>query len=397
MTEAAHTRLSASSAHRWLACPPSVQYPSGAPSIHAATGTFAHDIAAKCLASDSPASDFFLHKAVVDGFEIECDLEMVDAVQIYLDDIRDDLKKGDQTWTEVRLQEALAKIDPDLGGTADHIRYRPETRHLLVRDFKYGSGVYVDAQDNAQLKLYALGAMLQVEKIVKDVTVRIVQPRFEGASPVRDWHFKASDIMEFIADVKDAANASRGKDPQYKAGDHCKFCPGVRVCPELERRSHAMLADEFGIVAATETPLAQYEPTKLAAALSSIPVLKERIKAIEEFAYAEATAGKEIPGFKLVEKRAVRKWKSTGDVIEWAEKQAIDPYAPRELLSPAQLEKKLALDAPKGKKKSAGAVLESFVERVSSGTALVPVADERPPAKLVTANDFAVVGTAVKT
>ena len=388
----AHARLSASSAHRWLACPPSVQYASGSKaSIHAATGTFAHSIAAKCLESDAPASDFFLHKGKVDGFDVECDLEMVAAVQDYLDDIRDDLKPGDQTFVEVRLVDALSRIDPDLGGTADHARYRPETRHLLVRDFKYGSGVYVDADDNAQMKIYALGVMLAIEKNVKDVTLRIVQPRFEGAKPVRDWHFKASDILDFVADVKEAANASRTEGALYKAGEHCKFCPGARVCPELERRSHAIIGAEFDFMAQTPSSLPAYEPKRLAAALASIPMLKERIKAIEEFAYTEAAAGKEIPGFKLVEKRATRKWKSEGDVIEWAQAQAVDPYAPRELLSPAQLEKVLSKDAPKGKKKDAGKVLEQFVERVSSGTALVPVSDDRPPAKLLTVEDFALL------
>ena len=383
-----HARLNASSAHRWLQCPRSANFKGGKATIHAATGTYAHDIAAKCLNDSSLSpSDFFLKRATVDGFEVECDLEMVDVLNLYLDEIASDLKKGDVTWVEMPLLTALQKVDADLGGTADYVRYRPATQHLLVKDFKYGSGVYVDVEDNEQLKLYALGAMLECAKPVKDVTVRICQPRFEGAKPVRDFHFKAHDILEFIADVQEAAVKSRDPKTPFAAGDHCKFCPHARECPELEKRQHALLAADFG-----DVPLAQYEPAKLAAALASIPLVKERIKAIEEFAYQEASAGKEIPGFKLVDKRPTRKWKSEGDVIEWAEKVAIDPYAPRELLSPAQLEKKIAADAPKGKKKEAGKVLEPFVEKVSSGTALVAITDERPPAKLVTADDFAVIG-----
>lgn len=387
-----HARLSASSAHRWLHCPPSANYSGGKASQFAAAGTFAHDIAAKCLNDASlSASDFFLQKATIDGFEVECDLEMVDAVNLYLDEIAADLQPGDDRWVEMPLLHPLARIDPDLGGTADYVRYRPEAKHLLVTDFKFGSGVYVDVEDNAQLKLYALGAMLACERAVKDVTVRIVQPRFEGAKPVRDFHFKAHDILDFVADVRDAAVKSRDPKAEYKAGEHCKFCPHAKDCPELERQQHALLADDFAVVHAAETPLAQYDPVKLSAALKAIPLVKERIKALEEFAYQEASAGKEIPDFKLVDKRAVRRWKSEGDVIEWAEKQAIDPYAPREILSPAQLEKKVAETAPKGKKKEAGKMLEPFVEKVSSGTALVPVTDERPPAKQLTANDFEVL------
>lgn len=377
-----HARLSASSAHRWLVCPGSVA-PGGASSIYAAEGTFAHDLAAKCLEMDSPASDFFLQKGVVDGFDVECDLEMVAAIDTYVEEVRADRQPGDREWIEMPLLDALSKIDPDLGGTADHVRYRRSTRHLRVMDFKYGQGTYVEADNNEQLMLYALGAMLQVEAPVNTVEVVIVQPRFEGAKPVRRWTFKAYEILDFAGDVKTAAHKTRLPNPPLAAGDHCKFCPKARTCPELEKKQHAIIELDFATM-----PVAAYEPLKLAGALAAIPLVKERIKAIEEFAYAEATAGKEIPGYKLVEKRANRKWKSEGDVIEWAEKVAIDPYAPRELLSPAQLEKRLAVDAPKGKKKEAGKALEPFVERVSSGMALVPVSDDRPPAKLVQANDF---------
>ena len=393
----AHARLSASSAKRWLKCPPSVRVKGGGggASIHAATGTFAHGIAAQCLEDPSiTASDFLLKRGKVDGFDIECDLEMVDAINIYVEDVAADFKEGDQAWVEMPLLQALSRIDPDLGGTADYVRYRPATRHLLVADFKYGSGVYVEVEDNEQLKLYALGAMLECGKVVTDVTVRIAQPRFEGAKPIRDFHFKAHELLDFVADVKAAANLSRDDNAPYKAGDHCTFCPQARTCPELLKLQHALVAADFDVIetaVATPGTTAVVDHAKLAAALVSIPAVKERIKAIEAYAYAEASRGVEIPGFKLVDKRANRKWKSEGEVILWAQEQAIDPYAPRAVLSPAQLEKKLSADAPRGKKKEAGKVLEPFVEKVSSGTALVPIDDARPPAKLVTADDFAVV------
>lgn len=396
-----HARLSASSAHRWLHCPPSANYKDDKGSEYAATGTYAHDIAARCLNDSSiQPSDFFLKEAVVDGFKVQCDLEMVDGINVYLDEVARDLKAGDICWVEMPLLQALSKIDPDMGGTADYVRYRPSTQHLLVTDFKYGAGTYVEADDNAQLKIYALGAMLECGKAVREVTVRIVQPRYEGAKPVRDWSFKAHEIMDFIADVQEAAHLSRQPDTPFVAGPHCKsFCPHARNCPELERHQHALTMAEFGAepvqagkkMVLAPKPGALVDHAALAKALASVPLVKERIRQIEEFAYAEALRGAEIPGFKLVDKVAHRKWKSEDAVVSWAKKRGLDPFNPPEVMSPAQIEKKLAETAPRGQKGKQGALLEELVERISSGTALVPATDARPPAKVVSATDFEVV------
>jgi hypothetical protein len=256
-------------------------------------------------------------------------------------------------------------------------------------DFKFGSGTYVDVDDNEQAKIYAIGVMMELAKPVETVELTIVQPRFEGAAPVRNWTFKTSEVLDFVADAQ--AAAERTRDPRaellLEAGDWCKFCKAARTCPELERKQHELVAAEFGAIA---------DYKQLAAALAAIPQVKERIKAIEEFAYTEAQAGRfgEEHGYKLVDKVPRRKWKSEGDVIEWAQANAIDPYE-KSLKSPAQMEAKLKETAPKGQKGKVGAVLEPFVEKISSGTVLVPVTDARQPAKRISADDFAVIdGTA---
>lgn len=383
----AHARLSASSAHRWLECPASVNLSAGRESASqaAAQGTYAHEIAAACL-NDPTLSphDWLLKEKTVDGFKVVCDMEMADAVRYYIDAVREELEDGDLVFVEMDMHEALRSVDPDFGGTADFVRYRPSAKHLLVRDFKYGAGVFVEADDNPQLKKYGLGAMLTVDMPVEEVDIGIVQPRFEGAEPHRAWRFKASEILDFIADAKVAADLSRLAFPPIKAGEWCKFCPAARDCPELKRKQDAVVRAEFGEVV---------DYAQVAEALAAVPMVKARIKALEEFAYAEAVAGRfgEAHGFKLVDKRANRKWKSSGEVAEWAQGQGIDPWQPREVLSPAQLEDKLKAALPKGKKKEAGALIEPFVERVSSGTALVPVTDARPAAKMISKDDFQVV------
>jgi hypothetical protein len=138
---------------------------------------------------------------------------------------------------------------------------------------------------------------------------------------------------------------------------------------------------------AVNADLAVVEELEIAAI--NIPLVKERLRAIESALYKMALAGVPLKHHKLVDKLGRRKWKREGDVIEWAQGAGIDPYAPREVLSPAQLEEKIKATAPRGKKKEAAKVLEPLYEKVSSGTVLVPLTDDRPPAQSrVTAASF---------
>jgi len=374
---ALHARLSASAAERWMNCPGSVKLAEGTPgttSFAAAQGTYAHSLGAVRL---DPAM-WLGKKVVIDGHEIECDQEMVDGVQLYLDTIAE--LQLDQSWVELSVTEALRKWDIDLGGTADYATYSPTRKLLRVVDFKYGAGTFVDADDNKQLKVYALGALLAIGAAVDVVEVYIVQPRYEGAAPVRKEVFPAWDLMEFAGSIAEAAKATRQPKAPLKAGSWCAktFCPNARTCPELEGMQHALVAQEFSAVVSLD-------PKALSAALASIPLVKERIKAIEEFAYTQAQAGLQIPGYKLVDKKGRRHWTNENAVIEWAKARAIEPFEKPELKSPAQLEK--------GLKKPEKTELAAFTAVVSSGTVLVPESDARQPiSKMVTVDDFDVIG-----
>jgi len=378
-----HARLSASSAERWMNCPGSVAITAGKGSTSeaAAQGTYAHHIAATCLLEPTrrPA-DWLGNKTIIDGFTIECDQEMVDGVQFYLDELAEGVSGDDVHHIEVGLIEALAKLDKDLGGTADYVRWNQRTHELLVADFKYGAGVVVPAEDNRQLKMYALGTMLKLGVPAATVTVRIIQPRIEvDGQRVRDFSFAGFDILEFAADVVDAAKAVRKPDAPLVPGTWCKktFCPAVRTCPALEKHQHDMIALDFQPV----SDVVDYG--KVAEALAMIEPLKAKIKALEEFAYQSANAGNVIPGWKLVDKQARRKYTDEAAAIEWAKSKAIDPYEAPSVKSPAQLEKLV--------KKAEREEMWAFVAKVSSGTTLVPESDPRVPANLISSNDFPVL------
>lgn len=359
----------------------------------AAWGTFAHEIAAATLNNVQPVERWLGKKRIVDDeHEIECDQEMVDAVKAAVMEIDDELMPNDDWWVDWDLTPELSKLDPDFGGTADFARYRKSKKHLRVVDFKFGSGVIVEVVNNKQLKKYALGALLKLQQPCSKVTVVVIQPRAEHIDGrVREWTFPAVELMEFAAELKAAAVATRQPDaplvpdPQVQ----CKFCPAKVKCPALKDRQTALAAAEF-------SEPSVLTPEKIAEALSLVPAVLARCKAIESAAYEMATRGTPIPGYKLVAKRPTRKWRSEGDVIMWAQQNAVDPYEPRSVKSPAQLEQQLYDAAPKGAKAKAKEVLAPFIESVSSGTTLVPADDNRPEQKRITGEAFTATAVSAK-
>jgi hypothetical protein len=177
MTE--HALLSASGAHRWMACPGSIRLSEGVPertSAYAEEGTAAHEIAARCLRAGRR-----------DALGIAPDAEMAAAIDIYLDAVWAAVEPGDQLLVEHRVD--LRPLDPPVPmyGTADAIVIKPRRRQLHVIDLKFGVGVPIEAAGNPQGRYYALGALLAFpEHAVDTVEITIVQPRFpHPAGPVR--------------------------------------------------------------------------------------------------------------------------------------------------------------------------------------------------------------------
>lgn len=377
---AAHSPVGASVAERFFNCPGSVReaakWPNPA-SEDAARGTVAHDIGANLLLGKKNAIPAVGTKVRQDGFDILVDEEMTDAVQVYIDHVASLRAPSDTVLIEHGFH--LEKIHPDLYGTADCVIWKAYSRELHVIDYKNGSGKFVRVEGNKQLRYYALGALLSLGFNAREVTVWIVQPRceYEGGT-IRSETFEAFDLIDWAADLLAAVKATEDPNAPLVPGDHCRgtFCPAIANCPALAERALAVARLEF-------TPMVPYDPAKLKSALDSRDALKAWIKALDEFAYAEAMAGRlpEEVGYKLVPKRANRKWRDESAARSLLNKMCdddLDYLEPPTLKSPAQVEKALG-------KKAFAAIEKDHVHKVSSGNTLAPVDDARPAVRIIDA------------
>lgn len=389
----AHSSIGASSAYRWMACPGSVTLSQGIvprSSEYALEGTAAHQLAEQCLVEEFNPSYFLGSNMVIskDGATIEVPVtqEMVDAVKVYVDYIRE----NDTFHTLIEHRFHLKELHSDLYGTADCVQFFEDTKVLRVIDYKHGMGIAVEAEGNKQGMYYALGALLTLRFPAHVVEIVIVQPRCPHPDgPIRSWSIPVVDLLDWQADLLDAVHAvERAAETRnvttmwasayLQAGDHCKFCPAAGVpgkCSAVEQKQQALARVEF-------QPLLAYDPAKLAQALHDIPAVEARIKAIREFAYAEAEAGRCPPGFKLVEKRANRKWRDAeAAAVKLYDILADDIYEPEKMKSPAQIEKLLT--------KEDRQLLADLTVKESSGHTLAPADDKREAVKLSAKDEFA--------
>jgi hypothetical protein len=280
------------------------------------------------------------------------------------------------------------------------VQWFADEAKLRVIDYKHGQGTPVEAEGNPQGMYYALGALTALRFPARVVEIVIVQPRCpHGAGPIRSWTIGVDELLDWQADlldgVKRVEHASRLHDPAsfeklpniaaqwadgyLASGDHCKFCPAAAVpgrCSAIAEKQQALARVEFA-------PMVDYDPAKLAQALLDIPAVEARIKAIREFAYAEAEAGRAPPGWKLVEKRATRKWGGEmADVMAALHTAGLlaDEIVESKIKSPAQIEKLLP--------KEHRSILAELTVKESSGHTLAPAEDKRAAVKQSAQLDF---------
>ena len=313
-----HARLSASGSHRWLACPGSIlleeSYPEDVVSEFAEYGTAGHQLAQLCLEKERPATLFegqVFNKSenFPEGFKV--DTEMADAVQTYLD-YCNSLGEG-ETHIEKRVDFSLYVNEGF--GTADFIKVKDNEIHVV--DLKMGKGVKVNAINNTQGMLYALGVVWDSKLADNDIVhIAIVQPRLDHIS---EWSLTVNALLTWGTDsVRPRAEQAWNGEPIFNPGEtQCRFCKAKPTCKALAEHSLKTAMDTFTDIP-TEEDLKEVHTlthAEIGALLPRVNTLVNWAKSLEAHAFSELDKGEKIPGYKLVMGRSGnRKWTNEDDI-----------------------------------------------------------------------------------
>lgn len=245
----AHAKLSPSAAKRWLTCPGSIRLidkleVEDRSSKYAAEGTVAHEICELCLLENKSPVEFLGEVREADGFKFKVNQNMVDACNVYVDYINDyildaEISADVNVKVEVEVRCSLKELGiPGLdGGTSDCVLTCKEQTFIDVIDYKHGSGVAVEAENNPQAMQYALGALLKLQSEGEDISdyqvnITIIQPRaMHKDGPIRTWEISALALLTWMEEILiPGAKATLEKDAKLVPSDEaCLFCP-VKDC-----------------------------------------------------------------------------------------------------------------------------------------------------------------------
>lgn len=359
----AHAILSASSAARWLQCPPSARLNAAVPdtvSEYAAEGTRAHAAAEACL------NAYLKGRKAKPKYD---DGEMEEAVTRYVDVCVEKITAARKATKDavIRVEQRLdfSAYVKDGFGTGDMVIISDDV--LEIVDLKYGKGVPVSAVHNPQMRLYALGAIEEYALLYGFANVRmtIVQPRLDSIS---SDIVGVSDLITWGEGIKKTADLAFEGKGEFAAGDHCRFCKVRAQCRALADYELAevnkYLPDEAW----------ELEPDSLTAILRKAGDIKNWLKDVEEYALTEALGGREWPDMKLVEgrsRRTIADPEAAADVLQQ------EGYTPEEVYKPKELQTLTHLDKLVGKKRLAE-LLHDYIVKPQGKPTLVGIEDPRP-------------------
>jgi hypothetical protein len=379
VVESSHSDVGPSGAERWIHCEGSVLLTRGMKSpdtIYSAHGTAAHTVSEWCRVENKHASHYLGRVLKVGAFEFTVDDEMVAAVDAFVSYV--------EQFPGVPLYEVRVHYDefvPGGFGTLDDARL--QDRVARVTDFKFGTGVQVSAQDNAQLKLYAAGLrqdfgwLWDFERFI----LAVHQPRLDH---IDEFEIKTTELMEWMRDVV-APAAERAALPgaPLKAGSHCQFCPAKRVCKVRADFVLQTVAGEFGDLDAPQN-LALLTNDEVAKILPNLDIVRKWCKDVEAHALGELARGQPVGDWKVVEGRSNRAYSASEGEIA----RTLEPLLGGELWNPPTLKSPAQVETLLGGKAKAKDVLAPIVHKPKGKPTLVPGSDRRPEMVIDVTADF---------
>lgn len=369
-----HAVLSASGAHRWMACTPSarleLEFEDNSGEA-AAEGTAAHALAehklrrALKLRSRKPVSPF-------DSDEMDTHTD--DYVAFVLEALSQAKSFCSDPLVLIEQKLDFSKYVPNGFGTGDCVIIADGTLHIV--DFKYGQGVLVNAEENPQMKLYALGALALFDGIydIDTVSLSIFQPRREN---IGTFTVTKEALYQWAEEVlRPTARLAFDGGGDYAPGEWCQFCRAAVKCRARAESKLRLAALDFAL-----PPLLSNE--EIAEVLASIGDLTNWANEIMAYATDAAVShGKQWPGFKVVEGRSNRKYSDEEAVAEAAKAAGYRDIYRQSLITVTEMEK--LLGKPKFQE-----VLGGLILKPQGKPTLVPESDKRPAMNLSSAiTDF---------
>lgn len=358
-----HARFSPSAAERYIRCPPSLILgeevgPEDTSSDYTREGTDAHSLCEFVvkrelgLPAEEPKLSYYTK-------------EMQECAEGYRDTVMElfqDLQKAcSDPFISIEQRVSIEEYAEGAFGTTDALLIG--NSDLIIVDFKYGKGVEVSAEDNAQLKCYALGAYLAFGCLydISNITLVIYQPRINNFSK---WSLTTESLLSWASNtLKPAADMALHGEGDYASGPWCRFCKAKTVCRKRAEENLALAKYDF---ARPDT----LEDDEVNVILSKLDDLISWAGDVKDYALQRALSGYGWDDWKVVEGKSNRKYADEESVAKVLLDAGYDPYQ-RKLVPLTDMEKEM------GKKKFQE-VLGKYIIKPEGKPVLVRMDDKRP-------------------
>lgn len=358
-----HALLSASSSHRWLNCPPSARLCESYEdkgSDYAAEGTDAHSL---CEYKLKTALDMKVQNPTENLTYYSEEMEdCANGYAAYVLELVEAAKKNSSDPV-ILIEQRLdySRFVESGFGTGDCVIVADGTLNIL--DYKHGRGILVEADNNPQMMLYALGALEIFDLIydIETVCMTVYQPR---RSSVSAFTMSKDDLYQWAEDtLKPAAELAYAGNGDYQCGEWCQFCKAKHDCRKRAEYNLELTKFDFQL-----PPLLTDED--VGEILGRVDGLVSWANDIKDYALQAAVGGKEWDGLKLVEGRSNRRYTDEAVVAETVEAAGFDPYE-RKVLGVTAMTSLLG-------KKRFEEVLGGYIEKPQGKPTLVSESDKRP-------------------